>query len=301
MTYNCQWIIGILSVLTAAVLAGPTEAQECANPKPEWIFCEDFEGSSFLANWQEVSHTNRKVRETNSANVFQGTASLKLVFPPGDTDGGGWMHHWWDPASNQNEVYLRFYVKYSAGFQYGNWDVKMAGLDGHLPGVRYIPGGAGVRPDGTWFTSRILSLGVSDSRGPEGPKEPFFYYSHLDQIDRWGDFGYQNRDPRVALQDNQWYCIEIMIKPNTVAQSSVSSDGEQVFWLDGVEKARYSGLRWRTRSDVRINDLFQSAWIGEPTATGNQFRWEDNYVVSRSKIGCVDKDPPAPPTGLNVR
>lgn len=305
MTYNHQWIIGVLALLIALVLVGPTEAQECANPKPEWIFCEDFEGSSFLANWQEVSHTNRKVRETNSSKIFQGDASLKLVFPPGDVDGGGWMHFWWQPSAGQNEMYLRYYVRYSTGFRYGNWDVKLAGLEAHLPGVRYRPG-AGNVPDGTWFQSRGISLGVSDSRGPEGPKEPFLYYYHPDQKTNFGDFGYQNRTPRVALEDERWYCIEIMLKPNTVVRNSNGSysgnfDGEQVLWIDGAEKARYSGIRWRTFPDVLINDLYQSAWIGQPTATSEQYRWEDNYIISKNRIGCIDDTPPNPPTGLTVK
>jgi hypothetical protein len=285
------------------------QAQECANPKSDWIFCEDFESDPFLAQWQEVSHKNdRQVRETNTTHVFSGQSSLKLIFPLLDQTGGGWMHHWWQPASNQGEVFLRWYVKYSSGFNYGGWDLKMAGLEAHLPGVRYRPG-AGFVPDGTWYQSRVSALGVPDPRGPEGAEEPFFYYYHPDQISPWGDFGYQNRFPQVPFQDNRWYCIEIGVKPNTVQTNPNGSytglyDGEQTLWIDGVEKAYYNGIRWRMNPNVQMNDLFQSAWVGTPLATSVQYRWEDNYVVSTKRIGCSVQSgasAPAPPTSLRVQ
>jgi hypothetical protein len=274
------------------------QAQECQNPSPNWIFCEDFEQDPFLSQWQEVSHRDRKIRETGRDHVFEGRYSLKLVFPPHDQDGAGWMHHWWEPVSGQEEVYMRWYVKYSRRFDYGQWDVKMAGLEGHLPGVRYRRG-AGFVPDGRWFQSRVISLGVEDDRGPEGAKEPFLYYYHPSQSTRWGDFGYQNHGPQVALKDNRWYCIEIGVKPNTVLENPDGpytglSDGEQMLWVDGILKAHYTKIAWRTYPDVQINDLYQSAWLGKPMAKVELYRWEDNYVVSRSRVGCIARTDPHP-------
>ncbi len=296
---------GTVSAIFIALASGPVFAGECSNKKAEWLFCEDFEGATFLSQWDEVSHKDRKVRETNAAHVREGNNSLKLVFPPGDTDGAGWMHRWWTPADAQNEVYLRWYVKYSAGFNYGNWDVKMAGVTAHLPGVKYGPG-AGATPDGTWFQSRLLSLGVNNASSGASAKEPLFYYYHPEQKSAWGDFGAQNRTPRVAFADNQWYCMEMRVKPNTVTTNSNGTyaaqyDGEQTLWIDGVEKAHYSAIRWRTNPKVQINDLFQSAWVGQPRATANQYRWEDNYVVSTKRIGCLGSLTPSAPTGLQVR
>jgi len=260
----------------------PDAATECEHKKAEWIFCEDFEGPNFLSQWQEVAYPERKSLETDKSHVRAGKTALKLSFAPGSTDGAGWMHFWWTPAARQNDVFVRWYVQYSTGFDYGGWDVKLAGLGAHLPGVRYGPG-AGNMPDGTWYASRLLSLGVTDKNSGANPKEPIFYYYHQGQGSQWGDFGPQNRTPSVRFNDNQWYCLEIGIKPNTVGLG----DGEQTVWIDGVEKAKHSGIRWRTESAVQINDLFQSAWIGEPHAISEQYRWEDNYVISTSRIGCL--------------
>ena len=295
----------VLLMLGAGAHLG-AQAAECADAKPQWLFCEDFEGATFLSQWQEVSHRDRKTREQDRRSVFEGTSSLRLTFPAGDTDGGGWMHHWWTPATTQSDVYMRWYIRYSTGFNYGGWDVKLAGLEGHRPGVRYRPGGAGVRPDGTWYQSRVVSLGVDDDRGPQAAKSPFFYYYHPDQGGNWGDFGYQNRGQNIVLDDDRWYCLEMRIKPNTVTDNgngtyTSAADGEQTLWIDGVERAFYSGIRWRTYPDVRINDVFQSAWVGQPAATAVQYRWEDNYVVSTARVGCLNASAPARPTGLIVR
>lgn len=295
----------LILAVTLAGISGAALAGECANKKPEWLFCEDFEGSTFLSQWQEVSFPERKARETNKANVFEGASSLKLTFPPGSTDGAGWMHYWWTPATDQNEVFMRWYVKYSNGFNYGGWDVKMAGLEAHLPGVKYRPG-AGYVPDGTWYQSRLFSLGVNNGAGA-GPKQPVFYYYHPDQKTNYGDVGAQNRNlPAVTFADDRWYCLEIRVKPNTVATNSNGTytglyDGEQTLWIDGVEKGHYSGIRWRTKPTVKINDLYHSAWVGQPRASANQYRWEDNYVVSTARIGCYGALTPSSPSSLTVR
>ncbi len=294
----------LFSAVVMTMVAGPTLAGECSNKKSEWLFCEDFEGTSFLSQWQEVSNRDRKVRETNKAHVREGDSSLKLIFPPGVTQGAGYMHYWWTPTPSQDEVYLRWYVKYSSGFNYGGWDTKLAGLEAHLPGVKYRPG-AGYVPDGTWYQSRLLSLGVSNSGA--SAKQPLFYYYHPDQKSDYGDFGIQNRTPpAVTIADNWWYCLEVRVKPNTVVTNANGTytgryDGEQTLWIDGVEKAHYSGIRWRTNPKVQINDLYQAAWVGQPRASGEQYRWEDNYVISTKRIGCMGSTIPAAPTGLEVR
>lgn len=248
-----------------------------------------------MGRWGEVSHPTRKTRDLDPRNVFSGNASLRLAFPPGDEDGAGWMHYWWNAPTGQGPIYLRWYVKYQAGFNWGTWDVKMAGLEGHLPGVRYGPG-AGIRPDGTWFDSRLLALGVPN--GPAAPRQPLFYYYHLNQNSIWGDFAHQDRLPAAIIETDRWYCMELMVRPNDPS----SANGEMQMWIDGVLKGHRTGIRWRSRGDVEISHLFWSAWIGEPTHTTTQYRWEDNIVVSRRAIGCLAGGaiPPAPPTNVRV-
>lgn len=291
-------LVGVACLTVAGLMGSPqtASAQEAICSTPEVIFCEGFESTTWISRWQEVSHQSRKTRDTTSQNIFRGTASLRLAFPPGDQDGAGWMHYWWNPQVGQGPVYLRWYVKHQSGFNWGTWDVKMAGLEGHLPGVRYGPG-AGVRPDGTWFDARLLSLGVAN--GPSPARSPLFYISHVNQASQWGDIYHQNQNlPIVAMQADRWYCLEMMVRPN----DPNLSNGETSMWVDGVLKGHLTGLRWRTRSDVEINDLFWSSWIGQPQHTTTQYRWEDNIVVSRARIGCLadGQSPPGQPRNVRI-
>src|SRR5215207_3515098 len=110
-------------------------AQEPICSSPNVIFCEGFESPNWMDRWQEVSHRDRKTRDTTAGNVFSGQGSLRATFPPGDDEGAGWMHYWWNPPVGQGTVYMRWYIKYQTGFTWGTWDVKMAGLGGRRPGV----------------------------------------------------------------------------------------------------------------------------------------------------------------------
>ena len=297
-----RWAVALSLGAAIALVCGTAGTVRGAEPicqSPDVIFCEDFDSVDWASRWHEISHRDRKVRDTNPPvrPPLPSQASLRLTFPPGDQNGGGWMHYWWTPGPAQGSIYLRWYVMYGSNFDWGHGDVKLAGVDGHLPGVRYGPG-AGVRPDGTWFSNRLVSLGVPDSRGAPSAREPFFYYYHMDQATQWGDFGFQNQGAHVAFERGRWYCLEMMTRPNDIGQAN----GEMLMWVDGVLKARHVGIRWRSRSDAQINNLFLSAWIGEPRHSETQYRWEDNYVVSRSRIGCGSTiEPPQPPTNLRLR
>lgn len=276
-------LLALIITLFAASLAAPIAVAggECANPRSEWIFCEDFQDEDWAEKWGEVSHTSLKTRDTTRSAV--GSASLRQTFNPGTT-GAGWMHYWWTPQPDQEEVYLRYYVYYQDGFDWGTGDVKMNGLRAMLPDVTYPPG-AGQVPDGTYFNTRAVS--VSYEHGGEPPQQPFLYAYHPEQAGSWGDFLHQNQDTRIQLETGRWYCIELMIRPNTPG----SSDGTQKLWIDDVLVAEHTNMYLRDSEDVQIKNLFQSAWQGEATHSSPQYRWDDGLVVSTSQVGCTGSTP----------
>ncbi len=93
-----------VSALSLLGCAAAASAQEPICGTADAIFCEDFESTNWTAKWGEVSHPDRKLRDTTSSNVFDGQASLRVSFPPGVQDGGGWMIYWWDAVANQVPV-----------------------------------------------------------------------------------------------------------------------------------------------------------------------------------------------------
>lgn len=103
----------------------------------------------------------------------------------------------------------------------------------------------------------------------------------------------------VALHDGQWYCIETHQKLN-----SATGDGIAEAWIDGVQTVKYlyrTFLNPSTQLGARFN------WLNIYRQGGdNMYRYEDDYVVSTTRIGGCDKLPPsgnarpAAPTGLRL-
>ena len=68
-------------------------------------------------------------------------------------------------------------------------------------------------------------------------------------------------------------------------------DGRQAMWVDGKKIGEFTGLRWRTRNEVKINVV----WIqhygydeSDPTKAywkDEQSVWFDDIVVSKSYVG----------------
>ena len=62
---------------------------------------------------------------------------------------------------------------------------------------------------------------------------------------------------KEQIEPGRWYCIEAMLKSNS---SPEKSDGEQAFWVDGVEKGRFGGFNWRTTNDLKVNTFWLEYW-----------------------------------------
>ena len=275
-------VLGVIFVLLAFVPVSSTT--DCASAPSEWIFCEDFSSDNWAQKWQEVSSSHLKVRDTSEFVI--GGASLRQEFPPG-SHGAGWMHYWWDAPVNQGPVYLRFYVKYDDNFNFGTGDMKMAGLRGMQPSVRYPPG-AGIVPDGSHFGTRVNMQNWPQSGAPA--LQPFLYSYHMDQSSGYGDHFHQNQEARVVFEQGVWYCVEMMLAPNTPGLS----DGSLRMWIDDALVVVQSNMRHRNSDDVQIKNLFHSSRLGGPTHTSTQYRWDDGIVVSTERIGCASTIPDIP-------
>jgi hypothetical protein len=79
--------------------------------------------------------------------------------------------------------------------------------------------------------------------------------------------------PKVPLVGGQWQEVVMHIKMNTPGQY----DGLQEVWLNGVKKLSQQNMRWRTTTDVRINQLrFDNYMPGGPQT---QYLWIDDVTV----------------------
>jgi hypothetical protein len=74
------------------------------------------------------------------------------------------------------------------------------------------------------------------------------------------------------------------------------ADGEQAMWVDGRQVGRFTGIRWRNDSELKVNALWLENYgydPGDPTRQywgDQQAVWFDNIVVAKRYIGPI-KEP----------
>jgi hypothetical protein len=85
--------------------------------------------------------------------------------------------------------------------------------------------------------------------------------------------------PNWQPERGKWYCIESMVKANTIGKR----DGEAAFWVNGVLKARFPDLFLRSIDTLKIDDveLRQHALHSERVNK----KWYDNVVIAKQYIG----------------
>ena len=90
----------------------------------------------------------------------------------------------------------------------------------------------------------------------------------------------------ITLQDNVWYCIETHIKINDVG----SANGALELFVNGVPAI--SSLN-RVIQDANHRDAIDNVFIYRQSG-GYQWRFEDDYVLSTTRVGCLAADAVAP-------
>src|SRR5689334_8993171 len=104
---------GACAVALVSTLAGRAQAQECAHPRPEWLFCDDFESSldanGNLGLWddQGLGPQNLVVTQ-NATDVHGGARALEITAHKGVDTGGG-PTKWYLPGVD--DVYVRFWTR----------------------------------------------------------------------------------------------------------------------------------------------------------------------------------------------
>lgn len=237
------------------------------------LVADDFEGTATnpdgtIAGWDGPARPSAMYLTDRMAK--SGSRSLELSYAAG-TRGAGYMYNSW---RGQDQVYLRWYQRWSPGFLWEYSSTSLAGLrplSGYPHFYAFVAGAAGefaiqaqVLADRAWAS------------------ENFF----------------QNRGDPVRFEPERWYCIEMMVKLNTPGQA----DGALAAWIDGEEKLLYAGREFRGMSPVdpapptaRLTALLVAAqYGGDTTVPQQQFSWHDDYVASTQRIGCLAPAPGIP-------
>ncbi|MBI3418486.1 MAG: hypothetical protein HY043_24610 [Verrucomicrobia bacterium] len=97
---------------------------------------------------------------------------------------------------------------------------------------------------------------------------------------------------RVIPPLNRWQCWEFMIQANTAPDKA---DGKQAMWVDGELVGEFTGIRWRSDLDLKVNCIWLEHYgydEGAPTKQywkASQSVWFDDVVVVSRYIGPIKR------------
>jgi hypothetical protein len=180
----------------------------------------------------------------------------------------------WRYFPGQDQVYLRWYQRWSAGYLF---DASSTSLMGLRPSYGY--------PHFYPF--------VSGSGGQ------FAIQGQVLADRAWGSENFsQNLGQPVSFEPGRWYCVEVLVKLNTPGVA----DGTVAAWIDGEPKLSHGGRRFRGESaadpapsQARINALLVAGHYGGLDPVPQlQFSWQDDLFASTQRVGCRASSPILP-------
>ncbi|MBI5773515.1 MAG: hypothetical protein HZA89_07200 [Verrucomicrobia bacterium] len=259
---------------------------------PAVLFADDFESGDLKKKWDEVRGSAKLVE--SGAHGGRRCAQAEMV--RGKNTGGDTIK-WFMPGADK--VFARFYVKFSADYQYAHHFVWLSANPRANKWKSF--GKAGAKPDGTYFSTGMEPWFAWGKNPPPGEVNLYSYFPDMKADPKmtdkyWGNAffppgpgpGAAAGAGRVIPPRGQWQCWEFMLQANTAPDKA---DGKQAMWVDGKLAGEFTGIRWRTDMDVKINCLWLEHYgydPGDPTKRYWQERqtvWFDDVVVATRYIG----------------
>jgi hypothetical protein len=282
--YASLLLIALLGLALASTAgAKPSKQPDPAKTNPAVFFYDDFESGDF-SKWDnrngDFSNPNLKV-VTDAKDVFAGGHSLQVTGPVGKETGGS-LATWFMPG--YDTVYARWYCRFAEDFDQGNF-MHFNRLLAGPPGQYFAAfGGAGTRPNGHDRFTTGFEPWRDYGKNPSPGAWAFYSYFPDMKADRQGNY-YGNMffaEPKLVLDRNRWYCIEMMAKANTPGEH----DGEQAAWVDGKEVLHVKGMLWREAPELKIHAFRLSLYLHDSPRVNRV--WFDNVAVSTKYIGPID-------------
>src|SRR6266568_644050 len=251
----------------AALTVASADSAPQPGPTATMIFQDGFE-SGDLGLWQQIPNNGRYSVATDPAVVKSGTHSLQVLFTP--TNTYGMITTWFMPG--YDEIYLKFNVMFEAGFDesYGLHFLTVAG--NRIDNSQSSFGKASTVPDGTdYFYAGVDPEFING----DAPLKPLHFYTYWpDMSCCYGNRFYQT-SPKIPLVGGQWQEVVFHIKLNTPGLS----DGSQTLWINGVKRIDVQNMRWRTTTDLRLNEIRFDDFMSQGPTT--EHLWVDNVTVWR--------------------
>jgi len=257
------------------------------------VFVENFDEDTLeamLTRWSDKKNSDTMAFSADIPAESPGGKSLQITATRGKNDGGH-LFNVFKPGYEQ--LFARFYVKFSADHGYLHHFIKLQGAIDPPP---YPMGGAGSRPINS-FTTGIEPTRSDKNKYPGTDYPPpgiWHFYTYWPEMRSYetpegrGSTFYGNYFSPIAsyrVPRDTWTCVEFMVKLNEVGKSN----GGQAFWIDGKlagnfmpaavkgywmrdtfrndptdQRSRpFEGIRWRTDRRVLVNKFWFLYYMSE--------------------------------------
>jgi len=259
--------------------------------KPGKVFFEDgFESTESLKKYFEIRGLKegraRLVRDSKRAH--SGKGAIQFTAPANDgRESGAGASGWFGPQG-YDRVYFRRHIKFASDYDQGNLNHVGGGLAAVAGANRWrAMGSAGIRPKGDDHFHSAFEPWRDWGRYP--PPGYLFLYTYWMDMKRdrdgnyWGNMLGPEKDERIALRRDQWYCLEHMIGVNDAGKAN----GELAAWIDGKLYIHYTGIRWRTSADVKLKRFGIGVYVHR--ARKDNTVWYDDVALSTGYIGPEGK------------
>jgi hypothetical protein len=264
---------------------------------PDVVFAENFETGTvneIAARFSNAQNTAGMSLLNDVPAGSGGTRSIQMTSIGGQNDGG---YLYKRLPTGLNQVYMRYYAKYSSGGTYhhsGGW------IGGYNPATDWPQGGAGLRPTGY----DLFSVGPE----PVNSALRFDLYTYWMGMSGDGNGNYWGnhfiKNDGIALPADRWVAVEVMLKMNSPV---TATNGELAAWLDGrkvldlkpgatLDGATFPGFQWRATDALNINWIWIKHYATQdPSGYVGKLKY-DHLVVAKSYIGPINTAAPVTDT-----
>jgi hypothetical protein len=261
---------------------------ECAAPRPEWLWCDDFEedrlrdyfeydnryGSLVRVEVGRDGSWGMRARWSRTGQVSAG--SLKLAF--GRTPAH-YIRPIDDATADYEEIFWRVYVRTEPGWT-GGGGHKLSRATSLVSGEWAQSMIAHVWSSGRPANHGSLVVDPASGTDPQGALLST-RYNDFENL-RW--LGARRGEKPLFAGDRvgRWHCVEAGVRLNEPG----NENGWFRLWIDDRLDAERTGLNWRgTFAEYGINAVFLENYWNDG-APQPQERYFDNFVVSTERIGC---------------
>ncbi len=277
-------------------MGGDATVEPGLSDRSDLVFYGGFEDNYNNSDWESewgVQWDNR-ASENEVVSDFKGGNSLRVTYPAGGVGPGESGTQFpmcfrdMEGLSQDyfQELYLRYYLKFEEGFDYGG-SSKGGKLPGLMGGGNSWSRSGGDQPDGTnGWTLRFMWR-------DEGKIVIYAYVPPSDN-GKWGSETWgQDIMCGFTAEPGTWHCIEQYVNVGTPG----SDDGQLKVWIDGIQRLNIDDMRfWDEENDYgRIGGIYVSTFHGgsgdEWAPSVDSYTRFDGFAAATSRVGLYGEDP----------